>query len=204
MDIYEAIYRSSGTGRAPERTVIPGVTPAFYLSPGDAFHFPARPSWATSTPPTSSTQLWPGSPRHGDHHSESRNKHATQHFDHAATMFGDLAGIEFKAVSDVPGQADAIDELVIDLGTNTLALGIDSVPVAHVAIDLTWTVAKTYAVSRLLDGWAERFETGVEKPYADMSTTSNGVFVNTCGSVVSLVTPRGLGGPFRRVADGVV
>ncbi|MEV4372925.1 hypothetical protein AB0J71_38065 [Nonomuraea sp. NPDC049637] len=159
----KAIDRSSGMGRPPGWTDIPGVTPAFYLSPGDTFHF-----LRTFMGNERATDKFDSAVAQFYHDTMVTTagldgKQATQHFDHAATMFGDFAGIEFKAASDVRGQADAIDELVIDMGKNTLALGIDSVPVAGAAIDLTWTVAKTYAVSRLLDGWAESFETRVEK-----------------------------------------
>jgi hypothetical protein len=159
----KAIDRSSGMGPPTAWTDIPGVTPSFYLSPGDAFNF-----LRTFTGDERATDEFDSAVASFYHDTlvttaGCDGANATAHFDEVAMMFGDFAGIEFKAASDVRGQADAIDELIIDMGKNTLALGIDSIPVAGPAIDAAWTAAKTYAVSRLLDGWADSLETHVEK-----------------------------------------
>jgi hypothetical protein len=159
----KAIDRSSGMGRPVEWIDIPGVTPGFYLSPKDTFNF-----LRTFTGNERLTKEFDSAVARFYHDTlvttaSLDGKSATTHFDNAAMMFGDFAGIEFQAASKVRGQADAIDALVLDMVKNTAALGIDKVPVASQAIDMGWTVAKTYAVSRLLDGWVASFETRVEK-----------------------------------------
>ena len=74
-------------------------------------------------------------------------------------MFGDLAGVQFKATLDVRGEQDATNDLILDITKNTLALGIDQLPI----VGTGWELTKAYVISGALDGWADTFETGVEE-----------------------------------------
>lgn len=88
-------------------------------------------------------------------------------------MFGDLAGMEFKATLDTRGERDATDSLIRDITKNTLAFGIDKIPFHEIlvkkipvamanVINEGWGLTKAYYVSKLLDNWAAGFETRVQ------------------------------------------
>ncbi|WP_147943077.1 hypothetical protein [Microbispora sp. CSR-4] len=157
----KAVYRTSGMTLPDKWVPIPGVTPAFYLSPGDTYRF---------------LQTFAGEERLTDDFDKTAAlfrydilTHAARLdaagddalFQSASKMFGDLAGLEFKAALEVRGEKDATDSLIRDIVKNTMALGIDKVPVPFA--ETAWTLAKTYVVSRWLDGWAASFETRVQE-----------------------------------------
>ncbi|OPG07083.1 hypothetical protein [Microbispora sp. GKU 823] len=156
----KAAYRTSGMTRPDEWLPIPGVTPAFYLSPGDTYRF---------------LQTFAGEERLTDDfdktaanfryeiltraaHLDARS--GGRHFQDAAGMFGDLGGLEFKAAMYVRGEKDATDSLIRDVVKNTMALGIDKIPVPFA--ETAWTLTKAYVVSKWLDNWAASFETRVQ------------------------------------------
>ncbi|WP_405394825.1 hypothetical protein [Microbispora hainanensis] len=156
----KAVYRTSGMTLPDKWVPIPGVTPAFYLSPGDTYRF---------------LQTFAGEERLTDDFDKTAAlfrydvltntarldaKDKGRHFQDAAAMFGDLGGLEFKAALEVRGEKDATDSLIRDVVKNTMALGIDKIPVPFA--ETAWTLAKTYVVSRWLDGWAASFETRVQ------------------------------------------
>ncbi|KAB8181945.1 hypothetical protein [Microbispora catharanthi] len=158
----KAAYRTSGRPRPDEWLPIPGVTPAFYLSPGDTYRF---------------LQTFAGEERLTDDFDktaalfrydiltnaarlEANGK--SGHLERASQMFGDLGGLEFKAALEVRGEKDATDSLIRDLTKNTMGLGIDQIPIAGTLIETGWTLTKTYGVSKLLDNWAAGFETRVQ------------------------------------------
>ncbi|GIH63822.1 hypothetical protein [Microbispora siamensis] len=158
----KAAYRTSGMTRPDEWLPIPGVTPAFYLSPGDTYRF---------------LQTFAGEERLTDDFDKTAAnfryeiltkaaqldiKGNEDWFRRAAQMFGDLGGLEFKAALEVRGEKDATDSLIRDLTKNTMGLGIDQIPIAGAVIEAGWTLTKTYAVSKLLDNWAASFETRVQ------------------------------------------
>lgn len=154
----KAIYRESGMAVPDEWLPIPGVTPAFYLSPGDTYRF-----LQTFTGEEGLTEDFDNTAaqfRYDSLQAAARldAKGGGRHFQDAAGMFGDLGGIEFKAASEVRGEKDATDSLIRDLAKNTLALAIDKVPIAGAA----WTLTKAYVVSKLLDNAAASFETRVQ------------------------------------------
>lgn len=154
----KAIYRKSGMAVPDEWLPIPGVTPAFYLSPGDTYRF-----LQTFTGEERLTEEFDNTAaqfRYDSLQAAARldAKGGGRHFQDAAGMFGDLGGIEFKAASEVRGEKDATDSLIRDLAKNTLALAIDKVPIAGAA----WTLTKAYVVSKLLDNAAASFETRVQ------------------------------------------
>ncbi|MEU6412262.1 hypothetical protein [Microbispora sp. NPDC046933] len=126
----KAAYRTSGMAQPDEWLPIPGVTPGFYLSPGDTYRF---------------LQTFAGEERLTDDFDKTAAKFrydilkaAVQldikrdedWFRRAAQMFGDLGGLEFKAALEVRGEKDATDSLIRDLTKNTIGLGIDQIPIA--------------------------------------------------------------------------
>ncbi|GLW22753.1 hypothetical protein Mame01_27960 [Microbispora amethystogenes] len=154
----KAIYRKSGMAVPDEWLPIPGVTPAFYLSPGDTYRF--MQTFAGEERLTEEFDNTAAQFRYDSLQAAARldAKGGGRHFQDAAGMFGDLGGIEFKAASEVRGEKDATDSLIRDLTKNTLALAIDKVPIAGAA----WTLTKAYVVSKLLDNAAASFETRVQ------------------------------------------
>ncbi|MEN3535239.1 hypothetical protein AAH991_09035 [Microbispora sp. ZYX-F-249] len=158
----KAAYRTSGMTRPDEWIPIPGVTPAFYLSPGDTYRF---------------LQTFAGEERLTDNFDKTAARfrydiltnaarfeadEKSDHLENASQMFGDLGGIEFKAALEVRGEKDATDSLLRDLTKNTMGLGIDQLPIAGAVIEAGWTLTKTYVASKLLDNWAASFETRVQ------------------------------------------
>lgn len=158
----KAVHRVSGLAMPREWVPIPGVTPAFYLSPGDTYRF---------------LQTFAGEERLTDEFDKAAArfrydiltaaarldaKNNDGHFDRAAKMFGDLGGLEFKAALEVRGAKDATDSLIRDLTKNTLAMGIGEFTPAGTVAQMGWTLANAYGASALLDGWAGSFETRVE------------------------------------------
>ncbi|MBB2748292.1 UNVERIFIED_ORG: hypothetical protein FHR35_008185 [Microbispora rosea subsp. rosea] len=156
----KAAYRTSGRPRPDEWLPIPGVTPAFYLSPGDTYRFLqtfAGEERLTDDFDKSAAQFRYDILTHAAHLDA---KGDNNHFHDAAIMLGDLGGLEFKAVLDVRGEKDATDSLIRDIVKNTMALGIDKVPVPFAKT--AWTLTKAYVVSKWLDNWAASFETRVQ------------------------------------------
>ncbi|TLP52557.1 hypothetical protein [Microbispora triticiradicis] len=156
----KAAYRASGMTQPDKWLHIAGVTPAFYLSPWDTYRF---------------LQTFTGEERLTDDFDDTAAAYRYDtltnaarleangtggHLERASQMFGDLGGLEFKAALEVRGEKDATDGLIRDVVKNTMALGIDEIPVPFGKT--AWTLAKTYAVSRWLDSWAASFETRVQ------------------------------------------
>ncbi|WP_182882244.1 hypothetical protein [Microbispora sp. H10949] len=158
----KAIYRKSGMAVPDEWLPIPGVTPAFYLSPGDTYRF-----LQTFTGEESLTEDFDKTAaqfRYDILMATARldAKRDKDWFRRGAQMFGDLGGLEFKAALEVRGEKDTTDNLIRDLSKNTIGLGIDQIPVVSGLIETGWTLTKTYAASSLLDDWAASFETRVQ------------------------------------------
>ncbi|WP_182885335.1 hypothetical protein [Microbispora sp. H10885] len=158
----KAIYRKSGMSVPDEWLPIPGVTPAFYLSPGDTYRF-----LQTFTGEESLTEDFDKTAaqfRYDILMATARldAKRDKDWFRRGAQMFGDLGGLEFKAALEVRGEKDTTDNLIRDLSKNTIGLGIDQIPVVSGLIETGWTLTKTYAASSLLDDWAASFETRVQ------------------------------------------
>ncbi|WP_169951044.1 hypothetical protein [Microbispora sp. H11081] len=156
----KAIYRTSGMSQPDKWLPIPGVTPSFYLSPGDTYRF---------------LQTFAGEERLTDDFDKTAARFRYDiltnaarldaggdegRFQSATKMFGNLGGLEFKAALDVRGEKDATDSLIRDVVKNTMALGIDKIPVPFA--ETAWALTKAYAVSKWLDNWAAGFETRVQ------------------------------------------
>ena len=159
----KAVYRESGMIAPNHWKHILGVTPSFYLSPGDTYRF-----FSTFVGDEALTDDFDSAAARFRHDTLSRAARADalsdeERFESASKMFGDLAALEFKATMDVRGERDATDDLVRNFVKNTASLGIDKIPVASGLIEAGWDVTKAYVISTQLDGWAESFETRVER-----------------------------------------
>ncbi|WP_067175332.1 hypothetical protein [Microtetraspora niveoalba] len=158
----KALHRTSGMATPENWVPITGVTPAFYLSPGDTYRF--LQTFAGEERLTDDFDKAAAGFRYDVLTSAARldAKGDNYRFQRASQMFGDLGGLEFKAALEVRGEKDATDSLIRDLTKNTMALGIDRIPIAGPIVGVGWTLAKTYGASKLLDNWAAGFETRVQ------------------------------------------
>ncbi|MER7208589.1 hypothetical protein ABT340_16070 [Streptosporangium sp. NPDC000239] len=159
----KAVDRTSGF-QVPDNWVpLPGVTPAFYLSPGDTYRFMKTfvgvEELTDRFDETAAQFRYETLIAAGAKDSQGR----TRHFENVAKMFGNLAGLEFKATIDVRGERDATDEMVRGFIKDTASLAIDRIPLKNTILKEGWDLAKTYGVSKLLDGWAEGFYNRVEE-----------------------------------------
>ncbi|MEV6863834.1 hypothetical protein AB0M44_22860 [Streptosporangium subroseum] len=158
----KALNRTSGMHIPSTWTTISGVTPAFHLSPGDTYRF-----LKTFTGEKQLTDDFDKTTAHFRYATltEAARLDAGKddgHFERAATMFGDLGALEFKAALETHGEKDATEELVRGIVKNTVSFGIDRIPVPDAALELGWAVTKAYGGSALLDGWADSFDTQVQ------------------------------------------
>ncbi|MFI6796279.1 hypothetical protein [Streptosporangium canum] len=158
----KALNRTSSMHVPSTWTAISGVTPAFYLSPGDTYRF--LKTFAGEKPIADDFDKTAAHFRYVTLTEAARLDAGKDdgHFERAATMFGDLGALEFKAGLETRGEKDAAEELVRGIVKNTVSFGIDRIPVADAAIELGWAVTKAYGVSALLDGWADSFDTQVQ------------------------------------------
>jgi hypothetical protein len=159
----KAVHRESGMTVPEHWKHLPGVTPSFYLSPGDTYRF-----LRTFVGDEALTNDFDSAAARFRRDTLAQAARADavsdeNHFGRIAQMLGDLATLEFKAAIDVRGERDATDDLIRSFIKNTASLGIDSIPVAGELIKAGWDATKAYVISAQLDGWVERFETGVEQ-----------------------------------------
>ncbi|ACZ89173.1 hypothetical protein [Streptosporangium roseum] len=163
----KAVDRASGVGVPENWITLPGLAPAFYLSPGDTHRF--LKTFVGDKRLTDDFDATAAHFRHDTLKAAARldTEGGTRHFERTARAFGDFAGLEFKATLDVRGERDATNDLIIDITKNTLALGIDRIPLvgplADEGVKAGWELAKAYGISTALDGWADSFETRVEE-----------------------------------------
>ncbi|WP_440104369.1 hypothetical protein [Streptosporangium sp. H16] len=159
----KAVYRDSGMG-VPESWIhLPPVTPAFYLSPGDTFRF--LKTFVGDKQLTDDFDATAAQFRHDTLTAAARldAQGTTRYFEDSAKMFGDLAGIEFKATLDVRGEQDAIDEVALNIVKNTASFVIDGVSPTSRGLIAGWELLKAHGVSMGLDEAADRIETRVEE-----------------------------------------
>ncbi|MEU8379435.1 hypothetical protein [Streptosporangium sp. NPDC048865] len=159
----KAVYRDSGMS-VPENWVpLPPVTPAFYLSPGDTFRF--LKTFVGDKRLTDDFDATAAQFRHDALTAAARldAQGATRYFEDTAKMFGDLAGVEFKATLDVRGEQDAIDEVALNIVKNTASFVIDGVSPTSRGVIAGWELLKAHGVSLGLDEAADRIETRVEE-----------------------------------------
>ncbi|MEV4378557.1 hypothetical protein [Streptosporangium sp. NPDC049644] len=163
----KAVDRTSGMGAPANWTPLPNVNPSFYLSPGDTYRF--MQTFVGEKQLTDDFDTAAGKFRYDTLIAAAQLDAQAEdaRFEKIAKMFGDLAGLEFKATLDVRGEIDATYDLVRDIAKNTVSLGVDSIPLAgplaHHAIETGWELTKAYGVSTLLDDWVESLGTRVEE-----------------------------------------
>ncbi|MFF5207449.1 hypothetical protein [Streptosporangium sp. NPDC000396] len=163
----KAVDRASGMGVPENWIALPGVTPTFYLSPGDTHRF--LKTFVGDKRLTNDFDATAAQFRHDTLKAAARldAQGGSRYFEDTARVFGDLASVEFKATLDVRGERDATDDLIRDITKNTFALGIDRIPLmgplADEGVKAGWELAKAYGISTALDGWADSFETRVEE-----------------------------------------
>ncbi|MEU8204471.1 hypothetical protein [Streptosporangium sp. NPDC049046] len=141
---------------------LPGVTPAFYLSPVDTYQF---------------TKTFINAEKMADEFNSAvaRFRHDTlmaaagldaqgntDHFRDISLMFGDFGSVTFKAAKDALGAEDAVTKLATDIAKNTFGLFLAGVTVTGRAAELGWEIAQAYAISSASDKWADMFKKQVE------------------------------------------
>jgi len=159
----KAVHRESGMTVPEHWKHLPGVTPSFYLSPGDTYRFLS--TFVGDEALTNDFDSTAARFRRDTLLRAARLDAVSEknRFDGVSRMLGDLASLEFKATIDVRGERDATDDLIRNFIKNTASLGIDKIPIAGDLISAGWDVTKAYVISSQLDDWVEQFETGVER-----------------------------------------
>ncbi|GII91829.1 hypothetical protein [Sinosporangium siamense] len=168
----KATDRISGMNAPKHWIDWPGVTPAFYLSPGDTYRF--FKTFAGEDRAVDEFNKTVAGLRHDLLISAARldAKGKTDYFRGLSTTFGDLGSIQFKATKEVLGEEDAVAGLARDVTKNSFALLLDGVPIVGKAAELGWALVQAYVVSTASDAWADSFETQVEaadKKQSDVS-----------------------------------
>ncbi|MEV4529671.1 hypothetical protein [Streptosporangium sp. NPDC049304] len=159
----KAVYRDSGMGVPENWAHLPPVTPGFYLSPGDTFRF--LKTFVGDKRLTDDFDATAAQFRHDALTAAARldAKADQKYFEQTARMFGDLAGLEFKATLDVRGEQDALNDVIVDIVKNTASFAVGGIsPASRGAIAL-WEFSKTYVISYGLDEVVDRIETQVEQ-----------------------------------------
>lgn len=158
----KAADRTSGMEIPKHWEAFPGVTPAFYLSPGDTYGF---------------MKTFVGEKKLADEFDSTvaRFRHDTllaaarldaqgntEHFGKVSIMFGDFGSVAFKTAKDVLGEEDAVADLAHNFTKNTAGFLLGEIPIARQVAELGWDIAQAYIVSSVSDDWADSFEKQVE------------------------------------------
>lgn len=157
-----AVYRSSGTAVPENWNQLPGITPAFYLSPKDTYQF--LKTFVGDKGLTDDFDKAVAAFRYDTLQAAARldAQADKNHFRHTAETFGDLASIEVKALLEVRGERDATNDIITNILKNSASLAIDQVPLLDELIPAGWELTKAYLISDLLDEVAENRKTLVE------------------------------------------
>ncbi|MFC6575539.1 hypothetical protein [Planomonospora parontospora] len=154
--------RASGMEPPKHWKPLPGVTPAFYLSPGDTSGFLKTFVGEDGTADQFDSAV--ARFRHDTLISAARldGKRSSDHFGDSSMMFGDFGSLAFKAAVDVLGEEDAVADMARDFTKNTTGFLLDGVPIAGQVAEAGWSLFQAYVVSAAGDIWADSFETQVE------------------------------------------
>ncbi|MGJ6964581.1 hypothetical protein ACSDR0_21960 [Streptosporangium sp. G11] len=157
-----AADRSSGMQIPEHWKSLPGVTPAFYLSPGDTSQF---------------MKTFVGEDKVADAFDSAvaRFRHDTlltsarldaqsdnNYFRDVSMMFGDFASVTFMTAVDVLGEEDAISDMTRDITKNTVGLMLGGLSFTKPVFEVGWQFTQAYIVSTASDMWADSFETQVQ------------------------------------------
>ncbi|WP_344927422.1 hypothetical protein [Streptosporangium carneum] len=157
-----ATNRTSGP-RIPEHWVpLPGVTPAFYLSPGDTYRF--LKTFVGEEKPVADFNSTMARFRHDILLSAAclDAQGDKNYFRDISMMFGDFSSIAFKATKDVLGEEDAAGEHARNFIKNTSGFLLGGFSFTNEIVDLSWEVFQAYGLSALGDEWDDSFEKQVE------------------------------------------
>ncbi|WP_449062205.1 hypothetical protein [Planomonospora algeriensis] len=157
-----AIGRASSMEVPQHWEALPGVTPAFYLSPVDTSRFLKTFVGEQETADKFNSTV--ARFRHDALINAARldAKHDAQHFERISVMFGDFGGVAFKSTVDVLGEEDAAADAGRDFVKNTAGFLLGEIPIPDQLAELGWDAFQAYVFSGLSDGWADSFETQVE------------------------------------------
>ncbi|MFD0883627.1 hypothetical protein ACFQ08_03510 [Streptosporangium algeriense] len=158
-----AVNRASGM-HVPEHWVsLPGVTPAFYLSPGDTYRF--MNTFVGEEKSVADFNSAMASFRNDTLLAAARldAQSDKNYFRDISMMFGDFSSVMFKATKDVLGEEDAAGEHARNFIKNTSGFLMGGFSLTNEFIDLSWEVFQAYGFSDLGDRWDDTFEKQVEK-----------------------------------------
>ncbi|MFC3985315.1 hypothetical protein [Streptosporangium jomthongense] len=159
----KAANRASGM-RIPEHWVsLPGVTPAFYLSPGDTYRF--MKTFVGEENSVADFNSAMARFRHDTLLAAARldAQSDDNYFRDISMMFGDFSSVMFKATKDALGEEDAAGEHARNFIKNTSGFLMGGFSFTNEFIDLGWEVFQAYGFSDLGDRWDDSFEKQVEK-----------------------------------------
>ncbi|WP_329092246.1 hypothetical protein [Streptosporangium sp. NBC_01469] len=157
-----AADRSSGMQIPEHWEAFPGVTPAFYLSPGDTYQF--MKTFVGEDKVADAFDSTVAKLRHDTLLGAARldAQGNTEYFGKASVMFGDFGSVAFKTAKDVLGEEDAIADMTRDITKNTVGLMLGGIGFVKPVAEVGWEFAQAYIVSGLSDKWADSFETQVQ------------------------------------------
>lgn len=158
----KAVDRTSGMEIPKHWEAFPGVTPAFYLSPGDTYGF--MKAFVGEKKLSDEFDSTVARFRHDTLLAAARldAQGNTDHFRDTSMMFGDFGSLAFKAAKDVIGEEDAVADLARDFTKNTAGFLLGGAPIVGQFAELGWDITQAYIVSSVSDKWADSFETQVE------------------------------------------
>ncbi|MEV4183279.1 hypothetical protein AB0J28_17805 [Streptosporangium canum] len=158
----KAADRTSGMEIPKHWEAFPGVTPAFYLSPGDTYGF--MKTFVGEKKLADELDSTVARFRHDTLLAAARldAQGNTDHFRDISMMFGDFGSVAFKTAKDVLGEEDAVADLARDFTKNTAGFFLGGAPIVGQFAELGWNITQAYIVSSVSDKWAASFETQVE------------------------------------------
>ncbi|MEU4405469.1 hypothetical protein AB0F88_13140 [Streptosporangium sp. NPDC023963] len=157
-----AADRSSGMQIPQHWEALPGVTPAFYLSPGDTSQF--MKTFVGEDKVADAFDSTVAKFRYDALLSAARldAQGNTDYFRDISLMFGDFGSVAFKTAKDVLGEEDAISDMTRDITKNTVGLMLGGVSFTKPVFEVGWEFTQAYIVSTASDKWADSFETQVQ------------------------------------------
>lgn len=157
-----AAYRASGFTMPEHWLPLPGVTPAFYLSPGDTYRFMR--TFVGEEKSAGEFNATVARFRHDILLAAARLdvQSGTDHFHDISMMFGDFGSVAFKATKDVLGEEDAARLSARNFIKNTAGFALGRISPLNEIAALSWEVFQSYVFSSVSDDWAADFEKQVE------------------------------------------
>ncbi|WP_214105702.1 hypothetical protein [Acrocarpospora catenulata] len=159
--IRDGAYRGSGMAAPPGFSMVPGLTPAFYLSPKDTYGF-LKTFVADEQNTRMFDQAMAGLRRDVLVESARIDGEAIRgnppkdpgFFEETAGAIGNMAGLEYAAALKVRGDMDAFDEDMRGMITDAASVVLDRVPGAEKVGEFLWEGAM-FIIGEKLDAWAE-------------------------------------------------